>query len=51
MIKIMEYKKPDDYLVSTGTGTSVKEFANLVFKEIGINIKWYKRMEKSLLLT
>tara|TARA_B100000963_G_scaffold361754_1_gene399273 strand:+ start:5518 stop:6540 length:1023 start_codon:yes stop_codon:yes gene_type:complete len=46
MIKIMEYKKPDDYLVSTGTGTSVKEFANLVFKEIGVHLKWYKKNGK-----
>lgn len=43
MVKIMEYKIPDDYLVSTGVGTSVKEFTKLAFKEIGVDLKWIKK--------
>ena len=43
MIKIMEYKIPDDYLVSTGVGTSVKDFTKLAFKEVGVKLKWIKK--------
>ena len=46
MIKIMENKIPDDYLVSTGVGTSVKDFTTLVFKQVGVKLKWIKKNDK-----
>ena len=33
-------KKPDDYLISTGKGYTVKNFVNKVFKKVGINLIW-----------
>ena len=40
MWKILQQKKPDDYLVSTGKGYTVKNFVNKVFKKLGINLIW-----------
>ena len=40
MWKIVNYKKPDDYVISTGKTVSVKEFINISFKVIGINLAW-----------
>ena len=40
MWKILQQKKPDDYLISTGKGYTVKNFVNKVFKKIGINLIW-----------
>ena len=33
-------KKPSDYVIATGKSYSVKEFINLVSKELKINILW-----------
>ena len=40
MWKIVNYKKPDDYVISTGKTASVKEFITMSFKVIGINLAW-----------
>jgi len=40
MWKILQQKKPDDYLISTGKGYTVKNFVNKVFKKVGINLIW-----------
>ena len=40
MWKILNYKKPDDYVIATGTSYSVKEFVNSVAKYLGIIINW-----------
>ena len=40
MWKIVNYKKPDDYVISTGKTSSVKEFITMSFKVIGINLDW-----------
>ena len=40
MIKIMNSKHPDDYVVSTGISISVKEFIFKVCKELKMNIKF-----------
>ncbi len=40
MWKIVNYKKPDDYVISTGKTASVKEFITMSFKVIGINLDW-----------
>ena len=37
---MLQQKKPDDYVISTGKSYSVREFVNEAFKNININIKW-----------
>jgi len=37
---IMQHSKPDDFVVSTGKTTSVREFVEMCFKYIDIQIKW-----------
>jgi GDPmannose 4,6-dehydratase len=37
---MMQYTKPDNYLLATGEEHSVREFVELAFSEIGISIKW-----------
>ena len=38
--KILQYKRPDDYVIATGQQMSVKNFINLACKELKINIVW-----------
>jgi len=40
MWKILQHDKPDDFVVSSGEAHSVREFVQLAFKEIGIEIEW-----------
>ncbi len=40
MWKMLQQKKPNDYVISTGKQYSVKEFVNLVLKELNIKYKW-----------
>jgi GDPmannose 4,6-dehydratase len=40
MWKMLQQKKPDDYVIATNKEYSVKEFCELAFKEIGINLEW-----------
>ena len=40
MWKILQQKKSDDYLISTGKGYTVKDFVNKVFKKLGIELIW-----------
>ncbi len=40
MWKILQNKKPDDFVVCTGKQYSIKEFINLVSKALGIKLKW-----------
>ena len=40
MWKIINYKKPDDFVLATGKSYSVRKFCEIAFKEIGINLKW-----------
>ena len=40
MWKILQQKKPTDYVISSGKQYSVKYFVNLVSKELGIKIIW-----------
>ncbi len=41
--KILQYKKPDDFVVSTGKQYSVKFFVDRCFKHLDIKIKWSGR--------
>ncbi len=40
MWKMLQQKKPNDYVISTGKQYSVKEFVNLVLKELNIKYTW-----------
>ncbi len=37
---ILQQEKPDDYVIATGETHSVREFVELAFKELGIDIGW-----------
>ena len=38
--KMLQKKKPDDYVISTGYHYSIKQFLNISFKELKIKVKW-----------
>ncbi len=40
MYKILNYKKPDDFVIASGKQYSIKEFINLVCKKLKMKIKW-----------
>ena len=40
MWKIMQYKKPDDFVIATNKTHSVRKFIELAFKRVGISIIW-----------
>ena len=40
MWKILQFKKPDDFVISTGKQISVKQFINMCAKRLGINLIW-----------
>ena len=40
MWKILQYKKPDDFVLATNESYSVKDFVNEAFNQIGIKVKW-----------
>ncbi|MFA6872995.1 MAG: GDP-mannose 4,6-dehydratase, partial [Bacteroidaceae bacterium] len=37
---ILQHDKPEDFVIATGEMHTVREFAELAFKEAGINIRW-----------
>lgn len=40
MWKILQYKKPDDWIVANNKEQTVKEFIEIVSKKLKINLKW-----------
>ena len=40
MWKILQFKKPDDFVICTGKQYSIKNFINLVAKDLNIKIRW-----------
>jgi len=50
--KILQQKKPDDYIIATGKSYSVKAFINEACRQIGFNIKWVGKglKEKAILI-
>lgn len=40
MWKILQYKQPDDFVLATGKTSSVREFCEIAFKKLGIDIVW-----------
>ena len=46
MWKILQYKKPDDWVIATNKEITVKAFVNKVAKKLDIKIKWKGKGEK-----
>lgn len=42
MRKILRHNKPDDFVIATGETHSVREFVELAFKFVDIDIRWVK---------
>ena len=40
MWHILQNKKPDDFVLATGKSFSVREFCEIAFKKIGVELKW-----------
>lgn len=40
MWRILQAKQPSDYVLATGTTTSIRDFCRMVFKELGIEIEF-----------
>ena len=40
MWKILQQKKPDDFVIATGKQYSVRDFTNIAAKKLGIKLKW-----------
>lgn len=40
MWRMLQQDKPDDYVLATGETHSIREFCEIAFKEIGIDIEW-----------
>ena len=43
MWKILQHKKPDDFVVATNKSYSVKDFVNISAEKIGFKIKWINK--------
>jgi len=46
MWKILQHEKAEDFVLATGETHTIREFAELTFKEIGIEIEWKGKGEK-----
>ena len=45
---MMQMKKPDDFVISTGIQNTVENFAKLAFKEVGLNYKKFIKIDQTL---
>ena len=48
MWKILQKKKPDDFVISTGKSFSVRDFVEEAYKNIGVKIKWVGKGENEI---
>jgi GDPmannose 4,6-dehydratase len=48
MWMMLQQEKPDDYVIATGETHSVREFIELTFKELGIDIIWQGKGEEEV---
>ncbi len=46
MWKILQHEKADDFVLATGETHTVREFTELTFNEIGIELEWEEKEEK-----
>ncbi len=40
MWRILQADKPEDFVLATGTTTSIRDFVTMTFKELGMDIEW-----------
>ena len=40
MWKMLQYKKPEDFVIGTGKTYTIKDFINRAAKKMNLNIKW-----------
>ena len=40
MWKILQHDTPEDFVLATGKSYTVREFCEIAFKEIGVNLQW-----------
>ena len=45
---ILQYKKPDDFVISTGKNKSVRQFITLAFSFVGIKVTWKGKGSKEI---
>jgi len=48
MFLMLQQDKPDDYVIATGETHTVREFAKLAFKHVGLNWKDYVKTDENL---
>ena len=48
MWRMLQQHQPEDYVVATGEAHSVREFTELSFKELGIEIEWRGKEENEI---
>ncbi|MBO5566986.1 MAG: GDP-mannose 4,6-dehydratase [Succinivibrio sp.] len=48
MWMILQNDKPEDFVLATGTTTSIRDFVSMTFEELGINIEWQGKEEKEV---
>jgi GDPmannose 4,6-dehydratase len=48
MWRMLQHDTPEDFVLATGETHSVKEFADLVFKELNMELKWQDEGEKEV---
>ncbi|RJE71720.1 GDP-mannose 4,6-dehydratase [Reichenbachiella sp. MSK19-1] len=48
MHKILQVEKPDTFVLSTGRTETVRDFVEMSFKCVGINIEWKGKAEKEI---
>jgi GDPmannose 4,6-dehydratase len=48
MWRMLQQDEPDDFVLATGETHSIREFAELAFKEIDINLEWKGKNENEV---
>ena len=48
MHKMMQLKKPDDFVICSGKSFTVRKFVEMAFKVIGVKIKWKGKGQKEI---
>ena len=46
MVLMLQHNKADDFVIATGETHTVKEFAELAFKHVGLNFEDYVQIDK-----
>ena len=48
MWRMLQFDKPDDFVIATGETNSLREFCRIVFSELGLNWEDYYSQDKRL---